>query len=71
MLTPISERNYQRLNLKSYGVDFVHILELLASKGLVPDDGRKYGVDNFIRLNLACPREMVKLAMKQLEESLR
>jgi cystathionine beta-lyase len=59
------------LNLKSYGADFVHILELLASKGLVPDDGRKYGVDNFIRLNLACPREMVKLAMKQLEESLR
>ncbi len=58
------------LNLERYEADLDHILKLLASKGLIPDDGRKYGVDNYIRLNLACPRKMVELAMKQLVESL-
>lgn len=58
------------LNLERYEADLDHILKLLASKGLVPDDGRKYGVDNYIRLNLACPRKLVELAMKQLSESL-
>lgn len=59
------------LNLERYGTDLDHILKLLASKGLIPDDGRKYGVDNYIRLNLACPRKMVELAMNQLVESLK
>lgn len=58
------------LNLEGYEADLDHILKLLASKGLIPDDGRKYGVDNYIRLNLACPRKMVELAMKQLVKSL-
>ena len=74
VLTPLEATYLGWLDLRAWGLTTAQLMERTRAAGVEFTPGTFFGADageGFLRVNLACPHERVRLAAEQIERALK